>query len=316
MPSREITIVRTPKTPSHIKVEIASSGEDSDMEVMEELILDRSLSDLSLNAEEDISPKRKLNVATPVITSTYDGEEVILTVDEDAISSEVEKPRKRKRNSRDSAVRCGDCFCSYNNVATLKKHMLTHKPRIIKSKGPEPVKVYVYVCDKCGETHSAKNKHLKHMRSEHRDERERNFMCNRCDKGFSTHPDLKRHIKFRHLVQSIKCQICDRLFNSPSILELHMTSHKTQLKCDTCGMRFRKQTARDKHMQLHDIKKQFRCNICWKSYQDMDSLVDHVVTHRSEEKRLFTCSLCSESFLTIALLQKHIHEHRTQNLLF
>ena len=63
--------------------------------------------------------------------------------------------------------------------------------------------------------------------------------CRECSLIFSAKTDLKKHILAVH-PKNYECRVCDKICETSADLELHLNSHDLakQFKCDVCGKSF------------------------------------------------------------------------------
>ncbi|XP_061193318.1 zinc finger protein 852-like [Saccostrea echinata] len=106
-----------------------------------------------------------------------------------------------------------------------------------------------------------------------------------------------------------KCNLCG---NYVVKLDLHFERyHGTPSKCKYCGKMFEDVWETKKHMQkehLEQLKKEFTCNICHKTFSQKQELRNHkFAAHGS--KRKFTCEECGRHFNHLSTLESHRKVH-------
>ncbi|XP_062605360.1 zinc finger and BTB domain-containing protein 17-like isoform X2 [Saccostrea cucullata] len=106
-----------------------------------------------------------------------------------------------------------------------------------------------------------------------------------------------------------KCNLCG---NYVVKLDLHFERyHGTPSKCKYCGKMFEDMWQTKKHMQkehLEQLKKEFTCNICQKTFSEKQDLRNHkFAAHGS--KRKFTCEECGRNFNHLSTLESHRKVH-------
>ncbi|GBN07427.1 Zinc finger protein 782 [Araneus ventricosus] len=99
-----------------------------------------------------------------------------------------------------------------------------------------------------------------------------------------------------------------------SHLKKHMIIHKgiKEYKCDVCRKTFRRNQNLQKHVLTHTGEKPFLCEVCGKSFSRKDNLQTHVLIHTGEKP--FQCEVCGKSFRQKEHLQRHVRTHTVNKL--
>ena len=87
------------------------------------------------------------------------------------------------------------------------------------------------------------------------------FKCSKCHQQFETKKIVKEHIKSNH-TKSVKCKICNEVFDESWKLEKHLTS-RTEVKkysCATCRKDFYAEWRLKKHMTIHESSSRKKCH--------------------------------------------------------
>lgn len=82
------------------------------------------------------------------------------------------------------------------------------------------------------------------------------FMCMMCGAPFTNKVDMDQHVQTSHGTET-KCNVCNKVFRSPTILQIHMAaraSRKNRIKCPDCSHRFSKQSEFRKHYMYHTMR--------------------------------------------------------------
>lgn len=140
------------------------------------------------------------------------------------------------------------------------------------------------------------------------------FSCNLCPKYFLTNEKLTYHLAIhKSLDGKFKCDHCNQIFTKKRYLQTHLNYHFVEKlhTCKVCGKVSRTRQQLEIHMVKHTLIKDYICEICGASYR----LRHHLVLHQKqihENKREFKCNLCERTFNTVAFLNKHMIAHKKE----
>lgn len=176
--------------------------------------------------------------------------------------------------------RCRICNEVCNKTVDLQAHVKTHQ-REKKS----PLK---------GVTSSKHHKGLSEISSETKTRRNgsgetvMNKTCSLCQVEFSSHSNLKRHMKCHNSLKMFKCYVCSVNFRTEQELSSHAASHQVSLVhyCRDCGQAFMSET----DLQFHE--KESYCK----------------ATAESNEAN-FKCQVCNQEFSCQGNYEKHLELH-------
>lgn len=176
--------------------------------------------------------------------------------------------------------RCRICNEVCNKTVDLQTHVKTHQ-REKKS----PLK---------GVTSSKHPKGLSEISSETKTRRNgsgetvMNKTCSLCQVEFSSHSNLKRHMKCHNSLKMFKCYVCSVNFRTEQELSSHAASHQVSLVhyCRDCGQAFMSET----DLQLHEKKSYCKA------------------TNESNESN-FKCQVCNQEFSCQENYEKHLELH-------
>ncbi|XP_053397830.1 uncharacterized protein LOC123552342 isoform X2 [Mercenaria mercenaria] len=162
--------------------------------------------------------------------------------------------------------------CSYRAATSsnLKRHMQIHDD------------VRNFLCVYCNMLFRQKIHLERHLKYKHE---EKNVQCPLCDYVCSSeNPDLKNHIKRRHMPQegalnAFTCDVCGLMTVSKKDLKQHKKFHKNgpelKLFCEHCSFVTDCVSRLRRHMLIHTKERPFQCGLC--SYRATQK--EHVLRH-------------------------------------
>ena len=105
-------------------------------------------------------------------------------------------------------------------------------------------------------------------------ENEHEFLCEKCDKNFSSELSLLTHIK-----------------------RIHAGQHITKIPCDTCEKKFFSLWGLNQHIknEHYNLKSSNQCKFCKKNFKHSANLKMHVDSVYMKSKK-FECKLCDKMF--------------------
>ncbi|XP_046975364.1 zinc finger protein 91-like [Vanessa cardui] len=162
---------------------------------------------------------------------------------------------------------CAVCGAGFVNKNILLRHGDAHK-------------IGTFTCVECCRTFDTARKKLLHDRSYHSGMK-LPHKCGYCLERFKEVWKKYEHLSKVHGIKSpgIKCQVCDKSFETKNAWRLHTTRvHLLQRphKCSDCDMEFYAKRELESHMVKHTGTREFKCDICFKSYGRQKTLKQHM----------------------------------------
>jgi len=138
------------------------------------------------------------------------------------------------------------------------------------------------------------------------------FVCSKCPNSYvyKLKHSLNTHIIRHHQDKSnwVPCEICGKQFMSPWALRLHMQLHenKKQFVCDICNKGFNRKNTLFTHKKFHDRDSlPFPCPHCNMRFHAKGNLIKHIRAHSNKKERPFKCPKCFKDYCTKETLRHH-----------
>ncbi|XP_053169147.1 zinc finger and BTB domain-containing protein 38 isoform X2 [Hemicordylus capensis] len=140
-----------------------------------------------------------------------------------------------------------------------------------------------------------------------------NLHCELCDRQNSSTEEAQEHIHWdRTMSESYICELCQKQFQSPSTLRMHMRCHTggKPNPCKTCGKNFSLLGNLQKHECTQLDVKDFVCQYCNKAFTLNETLKIHERIHTGEKR--YHCQFCFQSFLYLSTKRNHEQRHKRE----
>lgn len=149
--------------------------------------------------------------------------------------------------------------------------------------------------------------------SQEDDEKMPSLHCELCEREHSSAEETLEHLHRNTTPsESYICDFCQKQYQSPSALRMHMRSHAGEkpYPCKTCGKSFAVSGNLEKHERTHLGVKDFICQYCHKAFALNETLKIHERIHTGEKR--YHCQFCSQSFLYLSTKRNHEQRHKRE----
>ena len=123
------------------------------------------------------------------------------------------------------------------------------------------------------------------------------YQCDICKKVFATPSSYKDH-KLLHKPCNYKCHKCHKKFVYPGVLRIHRNFHnrtrKYVCKAEGCSCRYKWPQDILRHMKIYIQETQYACRVCQYSTYEAHLYRRHVILHAS--RLPYKCRKCPEHF--------------------
>ena len=136
------------------------------------------------------------------------------------------------------------------------------------------------------------------------------FKCVKCPSRFKSRKECDKHYIEKH--QPVMCGKCNKVFNTPSSLSLHMYDHEElRFMCKRCGKGFHFKGQLVQHKVDHRSTRMHKCMYanCDRWFKRKGDLVLHLETHKNKE---WKCNECNHTTTCEKYLKDHVKsQHQT-----
>ena len=125
-------------------------------------------------------------------------------------------------------------------------------------------------------------------------------VCMYCNSAYKSKGELEKHMKSHVTPSHQKCQICDEVFPSPTVLAEHKLTHCKVVKgniCVCCKVALKSEDQFYAHSQQHGFTgTAMTCVVCRQTLASLLELQMHGKHHFQNAAGFFTCCVCLNSF--------------------
>ena len=153
------------------------------------------------------------------------------------------------------------------------------------------------------------------------------FSCNRCEKGFTTAGNLKRHIMNIHmdrdggaeggLKETKCCRYCKKSYSRADYLAQHIKSmheNSSRYNCEHCDKCFTQKGSLNRHVSsVHMNVKEFCCKHCEYRAMSYNDLKKHAAKAHFNRSR-YECSMCGHSSWSASTIKQHIQSYHSEKM--
>ncbi|XP_035646840.1 zinc finger protein 423 isoform X2 [Oncorhynchus keta] len=230
-------------------------------------------------------------------------------------SSDVEiSSPKRHRLAGDSTTAgsngdypCNQCDLRFSSFEGFQAHLKSHLEMLLRRQS----------CPQCNkEDFDSQESLLQHL-TVHYTTTSTQYVCESCDKQFSSVDDLQKHLLDMHTFVLYHCTLCQEVFDSKVSIQVHLavkhSNEKKMFRCTACTWDFRKESDLELHVKHSHLghptgpgvtSKARKCIFCGETFCTEVELQCHITTHSKK----FNCRFCGKAFHAIVLLERHLRE--------
>ncbi|XP_023811747.1 zinc finger protein 423 isoform X3 [Oryzias latipes] len=231
---------------------------------------------------------------------------------------EISSPKRHRLGGGDSTPSmgsngdypCNQCDLRFGSFETFQAHLKSHLEMLLRRQS----------CPQCSkEDFESQDALLQHL-TVHYTTTSTQYVCESCDKQFSSVDDLQKHLLDMHTFVLYHCTLCQEVFDSKVSIQVHLavkhSNEKKLFRCTACAWDFRKEADLQLHVKHNHLGqrsgfpgglaglKPRKCIFCGETFGTEVELQCHITTHSKK----FTCRFCGKAFHAISLLERHLRE--------
>lgn len=206
---------------------------------------------------------------------------------------------------------CNQCDMRFASFEAFQAHLKSHLEMLLRRQS----------CPQCSkEDFESQEALLQHL-TVHYTTTSTQYVCESCDKQFSSVDDLQKHLLDMHTFVLYHCTLCQEVFDSKVSIQVHLavkhSNEKKLFRCTACAWDFRKESDLQLHVKHNHLGqrsglpgglgaglKPRKCIFCGETFGTEVELQCHITTHSKK----FTCRFCGKAFHAISLLERHLRE--------
>ena len=228
---------------------------------------------------------------------------------------EPEGDKRDTEEMRDPKHFLDELLDEYENMDEVEKSDRGGKKKA-KLLVPPPLKK----CGECGLVSSSHLENLSHWAAEHPGV-EVVYHCDwqHCHHSSPAVTEVKRHRR-KHLIeenQLVKCKDCNKFYPPKYLEQRHYLVHQDgrNFKCEICEKSFKTMEILKVHARIHgpdDERYTHCCEVCGRKFTQKANLESHMRIHTGDKP--FKCDFCSKSFSQKGNLDEHRRTHTGEKL--
>ncbi|XP_076804591.1 uncharacterized protein LOC143448655 [Clavelina lepadiformis] len=222
------------------------------------------------------------------------------------VNATVEILKPQSCVARNSDKECSDSVEMFLNKSTASETINACKIDAQLLVGNKNNKEKHFSCNFCEKSFKCKTNLKEHVRTH---TGERPYQCQICDKSFIRNVNLLNHMRTHTGERPYQCNVCHKSYSDSSNLTIHLRTHTGErpYQCQICHKSFIRNASLRTHMRIHTGERPYQCDLCHKSFSDSSSSNRHLRIHTGE--RPYQCDVCHKSFAQYGNLKSHMRIH-------